>query len=86
MPKEITIDDLAQMVAKGFDGVDENFGKVYERFEKVDEKFEKIDERFEKIEDILERMDREMVKKYDLEYLLSKHDKRITHLEESLNK
>ena len=44
--KEITIEDLARMVEKGFNGVDL-------RFDKIDLKFDKIEDRLERIEKLL---------------------------------
>lgn len=52
--KKVTIDDLAIMVAKGFDGVhkemNERFDKVYDRFDEVDKRFDEVDKRFDKVE------------------------------------
>lgn len=51
--KNITMDDLAVMVKKGFDGVDTRFNGVDLRFNKVDKRFDNIEGRFDKIERIL---------------------------------
>jgi len=54
--KEITTNDLALMIGKGFAGVDEYFKKVNQRFDEVATKDElkllkrEINERFDKIE------------------------------------
>ncbi len=40
--KNITIDDLAIMVAKGFLGVEERFNKVEERFNKVEDDINEV--------------------------------------------
>ena len=44
--KNITIDDSATMVQKGFDGADK-------RFDLVDKRFEQMDKRFDKIENLI---------------------------------
>ncbi len=57
--KEITLDDLALMIAKGFDSVDKRFERVDKRFERVDEHFEKIEKRLDKIEaDLNKKVDK----------------------------
>lgn len=48
--RHITIDDLAGMVKKGFDGVDKRFEQVDKRFEQIDKRFELIDKRLELID------------------------------------
>jgi archaellum component FlaC len=56
--KNITIDELAIMVGKGFQAVDKRFDGVDKRFDKVEKKLDKIDksiltdhkERIEKLE------------------------------------
>jgi hypothetical protein len=40
--KNITIDDLARMIKKGFDGVGQRFDKVDQRFNKVEDRLERI--------------------------------------------
>ncbi|MDO9230888.1 MAG: hypothetical protein Q7U36_00190 [bacterium] len=53
--KEITIEDLAGMVQKGF-------LEINGKFEKIDNRFDKIDKRFEKLEkgqkEIIEKLDK----------------------------
>jgi hypothetical protein len=44
--KNVTIDDLATMVQKGFNGVDV-------KFEQVDKRFDAMDKRFDKIENLI---------------------------------
>ena len=48
--KGITLDDLAHMMAKGFDSVDQRFDSIDQRFESVDERFDSVDQRFESLE------------------------------------
>lgn len=43
MKKNITIDDLAVIVQKGFNGVDKRFDSVDKRFDLVDKRFDKIE-------------------------------------------
>lgn len=42
--KKVTMDDLAGMVAKGFERVDERFDKVEDRLGKVEDKLGKVEE------------------------------------------
>jgi len=60
MKKNITIDDLAGMVQKGFDGVDL-------RFDKVDKRFDKIEDRLETIEKLLIVDHRHRIEKLETE-------------------
>ena len=41
--KKTTIEDLAGMVKRGFDGVDKRFEQVDKRFEQVDKRFDALD-------------------------------------------
>ncbi|MFA5086423.1 MAG: hypothetical protein WC468_02445 [Candidatus Paceibacterota bacterium] len=66
--KEITIDDLAMMVGKGFQSVDKRFDEVDKRFEEVGKRFDKVDKRFDKIEKLI----------------LAEHMQRIEKLEEEM--
>ena len=54
MPKKITLESLASMVAKGFEGVDKKFetleAKMDKKFDEVDKRFGQLDQRFERIE------------------------------------
>ena len=49
--KNITIDDLAGMVARGFSNMDEKFAEIDKKFEHVEERFEEIDKKFEHVEE-----------------------------------
>ena len=53
--KNVTIDELAVIINKGFDGqmdyLKGQFGQVNERFNQVDKKFERVDKRLEKVEE-----------------------------------
>lgn len=40
--KEATIDDLALMIGKGFEGVDKRFNEVDKRFEEVNHRFNEV--------------------------------------------
>lgn len=54
-----TIDNLAIMVARGFEGIDKRFDKVEERLEGVEDRLEKVEVKLERVEDNLNttRMD-----------------------------
>ena len=59
--KNITIDKLAEIINKGFDGqmdyLKKNFETTDENFKKVDENFKKVDENFKKVFNQLKTMD-----------------------------
>ena len=48
--KEITIDDLAGMMKRGFDHIDERFDQVDKRFEQVDKRFDNIENKVNQID------------------------------------
>ncbi len=52
----VTIDDLAVMVAKGFEHIDKKFEVIDKRFDAIDKRFDVIDERFNKIDQTLYEM------------------------------
>lgn len=70
--KRVTIEDLARITQKGFEGVDK-------KFEGVDKKFEEINERFDTLE-------YEMNKRFDqLEKIIfSEYKNRIERLEDQV--
>jgi len=43
--KNITINNLARMIKRGFDGVDEKFDKVDERFDKIEKQLKNFREK-----------------------------------------
>ena len=55
--KKTTLETLAQMVARGFERVDDRFEQIGERFEKVDDKFKQVDEKFKKMNERLDEID-----------------------------
>jgi len=46
MKKDTTNEELARMIAKGFENVDRQFGNVDKQFENIDKKFENVDRQF----------------------------------------
>lgn len=70
--KNITIENLAHMVKKGFDGADLRFDKVDQRFDDVKSRFEGVNRRFDAIDDRLDRIEK---------LILADHKKRIERLE-----
>lgn len=48
--KKVTIDELAAMIKKGFDGVDKRFDAFTEH---VDKRFDEVNDHFEKIEKLI---------------------------------
>jgi DNA anti-recombination protein RmuC len=53
--KAVTTNELARMVQRGFEAVDERFDGVDRRFEAVDKRFDKVEARLDRIENILLR-------------------------------
>ncbi len=49
MNKKITLDNLAGMIKKGFDGVDKRFDGVDKRFDKVETRLENLEQGHEEI-------------------------------------
>ena len=60
--KEITIDGLALMVAKGFNDVNERMDKG---FKEVNKRFEQVDKRFEEVNKQLNNIKADLNKKVD---------------------
>lgn len=48
--KKITLDGLARMIKKGFDGVDENFDSVNKNFKSVNKRFNSVENRLGRLE------------------------------------
>ena len=46
----MTIEEIYELMSKGFDKIDQRFDKVDEKFDKVDERFDKVDERLRNVE------------------------------------
>jgi len=65
--KDITIDDLAVMVGKGFESVDKRFDAVDKRFDGVDKRFDKVEKRLDKIEKLIISDHRERIEKLEME-------------------
>ncbi len=84
--KNITIENLAHMVKKGFDGVDVRFDRVDQRFERVDQRFDKVDQRFDDVKSRFEGVNRRFDAVDDRldrieRLILADHKKRIERLE-----
>jgi len=58
--KEITIDDLALMVGKGFQSVDK-------RFDEVDKRLDRMDKRFDRIEKLILTEHKERIEKLEMQ-------------------
>ncbi len=48
--KQVTNNELARMISRGFAGVDERFEQIDKRFEQVDKRFEQVDKRFDEMD------------------------------------
>jgi hypothetical protein len=82
--KDITIDDLAAMIAKGFDDIGGRFNGVDKRFDKVDKRFDKIEKDMKlmklDIEDVRLRLDN-VAHRFELEEMRKMFDKRMRAVE-----
>ena len=81
----VTIDDLALMIGKGFNDVDQRFKQVDKRFEQIDRRFEAIELNMATKKDI-ERLDKSIHRlemKFDAveETIYRSHSPRIHALE-----
>lgn len=82
MSKKTTIDGLAIMVQKGFDGIDKKFS---DRFDAVEKRLDRIENRLDLIESELHDIKQELYKViYRHEFELLKD--RVTELEKELVK
>ena len=64
--KGTTLDSLANMVARGFEGVDKRLDEHDKRFEAIDQRFEAIDQRFDTVEHKLSKIDYRVDEVYDI--------------------
>lgn len=58
---KITTDDLAIMVAKGFDGIDKRFDGVDSRLDKVENRLDKVEEKVEKLDNNIQATRRDVL-------------------------
>ncbi|MFZ3054941.1 MAG: hypothetical protein WA091_03100 [Minisyncoccales bacterium] len=65
--KEVTIDDLALMVRKGFQSVDKRFDEVDKKFDLVDKRFDRMDKRFDRIENLILADHKERIEKLEMQ-------------------
>jgi Skp family chaperone for outer membrane proteins len=85
--KEITLEDLALMVGKGFNKMDERFERMDERFNKMDEKFEKLEKKLDKTDQKLDDLKLEVMHRRvhifdhnDLEHRVEKPEDKVEKL------
>lgn len=82
--KHISLDDLAGMVKRGFDGVDKRFDQIDKRFEQVDKRLGSIELKIAHLEARVSMIERDiaeirkgLISKIDFEDLMS----RVKYLE-----
>ena len=63
--KNITIDDLALMVSKGFASMDKRFDEIDERFDRVEGRLDNLEKGFEEMKEELFYIRAELNKKTD---------------------
>ena len=74
----ITIDDLAVMIKKGFDEMDRRFSEIDQRFIAVDKRFDNLEDRMYKLEVRFDKLEKRF---NNLEIRLDKLEKRFDVLE-----
>lgn len=84
--KNITIENLAHMIKRGFDGVYLRFTKINQRFDKINQRFERVDQRFDDVKSRFEGVNRRFDAIDDRldrieKLILADHKKRIERLE-----
>ena len=57
----ITLDDLALMMKKGFDNIDEKFSNIDDKFSNIDDRFSSIDNKFSNIDDKFKETNRKIM-------------------------
>lgn len=75
MEKKVTIDSLAQMVARGFDSMDKRFDSMDKRFDQVEGRLDKVEGRIDKVEERFDRIEN---------LLIRDHAYRIERLEDTV--
>lgn len=75
--KKMTIDDLAIMVASGFQGVDSRLDKVDSRLDKVDSRLDKVESRLGVLEEEVKDLSQNV--KSTRRDMLNMGDKFVTH-------
>jgi len=71
--KEVTIDDLAMMVQRGFMETQKELAKTAkksemdQRFKEVDKRFDRMDKRFDKIEKLILSEHKERIEKLEMQ-------------------
>ena len=46
----MTIEEMYELMSKGFDKIDQRFEKIDQRFDKIDDRFDKVDDRLRNVE------------------------------------
>ena len=80
MPKEISTDDLAGMISRGFEGVDKQFATVKSDIKRIDDRMDHLDARMGRMEADLHEIKGNIVYKYEFEDLAA----RVKYLETKL--
>jgi len=74
--KEITNNELAALINKGFDGVQGQFDELKEKVNRMDEKFEEkfdyVDARLGRLENGFKEIKNDLVKRYEFEDALAR--------------
>jgi len=83
-----SVDDLAVLVKKEFEQIDQRFEQIDQRFEQIDQRFEQIDQRFNRIESTMvtkDYLDEKLSDlRGDLVVLIRKEDHKVVKLVEIL--
>ena len=82
----VTIDDLAIMIANGFRGADKKFEDIEERFCGVDGRFDGIEKRLTSLESKVDQMDMRLTSRMDNMVLNYVNQTEYSHLEKRVKK
>ena len=59
--ENITINDLAGIIKRSFDGVDKRFDGVDQKFDKVNQRFDGVDKRFDGVDQRMDTIDQKLI-------------------------
>ena len=82
--KNVTLNDLAIMVNKGFQSVQDEMDK---RFDEVDKRFDEVDKRFEKVDEGFDNLEHGMREGFSkVNGSIERVDRRVDHHEDEILK
>ena len=82
--QKMTLEKLALITKKGFDGVDEKFKNIDEKFKNIDKNFKNIDEKFENIDKNFKDIDEKINTLPDKEFVENAVNNGVAEIRKSL--